>query len=307
MHFPFNLVNKKLNSELHLHFAELPIKMTDRLWAGSHAGANSLSMPHYYMPRTYGRKRAIGMVSGPVAARPVARSAWFSARRSAVGYGRTGGYFGRYNRGGAYSRLRGNRFVRRRDIEKKFIDTVYTDAATSTWGVSTSANLIAQGTTESTRVGRKVIITDIHVRSTWTYAPEEDGSTANNPTKVRWLMVWDKQCNGANATNTDVVESSSQVNCFNNLANKGRFVILFDKEFILKPMAAAGTGVANDWGGDKVDCDFHKKVRIPIEFDSTTGSITEIRSNNLFFMRIRDTTESAVTQVTNVRLRFTDM
>lgn len=239
---------------------------------------------------------------------------WRSGRaRSRVaqasrGYQRTGGYYGRFNLGGAYSRLRRNPFVRRSDVEKKFIDTTIADATTgTTWEASTSQNLVAQGTTESTRVGRKIVIKNIMCHGRWTLSPTDDGTAIRGPCYIRCLLVLDKQANGAIPATSQVVETDTSVDTFNNLANKDRFKILYSKKIMLNPPSSGGTAIAMDVGGDGDQFEFYKKCNIPIEFDSTAGAITEIRSNNLFWMYVRSDASGTVTFNVTTRLRFTDL
>jgi len=225
------------------------------------------------------------------------------------GYSQSTGYFGRFNLGGAYSRLRRNPFVRRSEVEKKYFDTLISaQAITASWVVSNSQNLIAQGTTESTRIGRKIVVKDIHCNGQVVLSPDDDITTPSNQ-KVRVMLMLDTQANGANPTASGAtgVMLDTDVNSFHALANKGRFRTLYECEEVLVSQAGAGDGVAgaNDFGGDIKKLEFHKKVNIPIEYDSTTGAITEIRSNNLFWIFAGVTTGSTFTVRT--RLRFTDM
>lgn len=235
-------------------------------------------------------------------------SARMFARPRAPGYIRTSGYFGRFNRGGAYSRLRANPFVRRADVEKKFHDVTIADATTgTTWEESTSQNLIAQGTTEVQRIGRKVVVKDIHMRGEVLLSALQDSAAIGEAVHWRLLLVLDKQANGANAAVGDVIETTTNINSFNNLANKDRFKILWQTRDTLNSTGASGTGVTGDHAGDVKIIEYHKKVNIPIEFDSTTGAITEIKSNNLFWMFCRSQAGGTVTLNMVTRLRFTDL
>jgi hypothetical protein len=114
------------------------------------------------------------------------------------GYVRTGGFYGRYNVTGTVPGLR---------PERKFFDTVVSGTVDTTAEALTSLNLIAQGVTQSTRVGRKCTVTEIIVKGMveWT--------TVTNATmpqdQVRLILLLDKQANGANPSYADVFESAS--------------------------------------------------------------------------------------------------
>jgi len=232
------------------------------------------------------------------------------APSSSRGYLTRAGYFGRYNLGGAYSRLRRNPFVRRSEVEKKFLDTLQSAVAiTNSWQVSNSQNLIVQDTTQSGRIGRKVVIKNIHCQGQVVLSPDDDITTPSNQ-KVRVMLMLDTQCNGANPTASGIsgVMLDTDVNSFHSLANKDRFKTLYECEEVLVAQAGAGTGVAgvNDFGGDIKKLEFHKKVNIPIEFDAAAGAITEIRSNNLFWIFCGAAT-GVSTFTVRTRIRFTDM
>lgn len=225
------------------------------------------------------------------------------------GYRRTGGYFGRFNTGGAYSRLRRNPFVRRADVEKKFFDTTIVDATTGTTAeISASQNLIAQGSTESNRIGRKCIIKNIMCKGQVTLSVQDDTAVPVAPIKFRAMLVLDRQANGAVPTSSnDILETNTSINSFLNLANSRRFKILYQLVETLLPSAGSGTGVTGDWAGDLKPFEFYKKVNIPLEFDSTTGAITEIKSNNLIWVYYRNDASGTVTFNSVTRLRFTDI
>ncbi len=194
------------------------------------------------------------------------------------------------------------RMPRTFSIEKKFHDLDIDDASiAANWTVQAGINLIPQGVTEITRVGRKATIKDINWRFTITWA----GGNVITATTVRVLMVLDKQCNGALPSATDILETDD-FQSFNNLANKSRFRTLMDRTYDINPAGAAGDGTANDGGENKTSDSFFKKCSIPIEFDSTAGAITEIRSNNIVVLLASEVANLAVFS-SKIRLRFTDL
>jgi hypothetical protein len=228
-------------------------------------------------------------------------NAVFKARgRSAMARGRFAGY---YRRSGYYGRFGSTGS----GVEMKFHDVDVNDAAVATNGSilnSGSVNLIAQGVTESTRVGRKAVLRSINWRWNIKKAATTAGSSASET--VRLVLYLDKQCNGAAAGVTDILESDDYQS-FNNLANKGRFKILMDRHYTINAQAGGGDGTTEDYGAMEVNGSFFKKCSIPIEFSSTTGAITEIRSNNLGVLILsKNGTSTAPVFDSKMRLRFTD-
>ncbi len=202
------------------------------------------------------------------------------------GFQRTSGFFGRFSTG----------------MELKFFDLDLDDAAVSSTGtVTDSINKIAQGTTEVTRIGRKCTIRSIN----WRFQVRLlAAANLTGGDVVRVILFLDKQCNGAAAGVTDILENSD-FQSFNNLANKSRFRTLMDRTYTLNAQAGGGDGTANDANIEIITDSFFKKVNLPIEFDSTAGAITEIRSNNLGVLMIsRGGTLSDFES--KIRLRFSD-
>jgi len=164
---------------------------------------------------------------------------------------------------------------------------------------SGSINLIAQGTTESTRIGRKCTIRKI----CWKYTIINNDQVSNNGDTVRVIMYQDRQANGATAMVTDILESANYQS-FRNLANSGRFKILHDTTHDMNQTAAAGNGTTQEFGNYHESTEFYKNCNIPLEFSSTTGAITEIRSNNLGVLCI--SSGGQCTFDSKVRLRYSD-
>ncbi len=183
------------------------------------------------------------------------------------GYTRTTGYYGRYDTAAGG--------------ELKFHDVDLDDAVIAIGGsIATSLITIAQGVTESQRIGRKCTIRSINCR----FEVSLPGATAiaNTSDIVRCIIFLDKQANGVTPSITGVLESADYQS-FNNLANKGRFRTLMDRTYNLSAKAGSGRGSTDTlaFGEIIIEDTFFKNCNIPIEYDSTTGAITEMRSNNI--------------------------
>ena len=192
-----------------------------------------------------------------------------------------------------------------REGELKFHDVDLDDAVVANAGtVTPSINLIAQGISESERIGRKCTIKLIQWRFR-NLVPEVDAiPTPNSLEAVRMIMYQDKQCNGATATVTGILKSAD-LHSFYNLSNGGRFNILCDKivELNYQTLASDNAAVVSQ-GVFSREGTFTKRCNIPLEFDAEAGILTEIRSNNLGVLLISNSAIAGFNS--KIRLRFSD-
>ncbi len=239
----------------------------------------------------YKRKRKAGPSQAMVLYKQPYKSYHKKRRTTFVpGVDRTGGYYGRYSG---------------RDAELKFHDVDLDDAViVNTGAITATINIIAQGVTESERVGRKCTIRSINWRYRYTLPSQDAGATPPGGENMRTILYVDKQCNGAAAAVTDVLESADWKS-FRNLSNSGRFNILFDRTDTMNylNLASDGAGVVSS-SNSFMHGSFYKKCHIPIEFSSTTGVIGEIRSNNLGVLQITQVGTAGF--FSKIRLRFSD-
>lgn len=214
-------------------------------------------------------------------------------RKYVAGVSRVGGYYGRYS---SFK------------PEMKFHDVEYTLQLDTTaevlpgGGTSTGMNLVAQGVTEKTRVGRKMIVKSIHLKG-WVNYPSN--AAGGSPGLVKIALVWDKQANGAYPSWADVYEIDEPYSP-RNLANSQRFVILKEFYFSLSSTAGSGNGTTDKFSGQSKIIKYFKKCNIPIEFDSTTGAITEVKSNNLLLIADAKGQDDTIIGHLHSRIRFTD-
>ncbi len=211
-------------------------------------------------------------------------------RAFVAGQDRVGGYYGRYSG--------------RPGDELKFHDVDNDTVPTAAGAVVATVNIIPQGITEKTRIGRKCTIRSINWRYVITLSESDAAATPARGDNCRIVMFVDKQCNGATAANTDIFESANYQS-FRNLANSGRFTILHDKNYTLNRvnMASDGAGLVSSAAVER-EGTFFKQCNIPIEFNAAAGAIGEIRSNNIgtiFFARF-----ALCTFESKIRLRFSD-
>lgn len=183
-------------------------------------------------------------------------------------------------------------------VEKKYLDTAIAWTGDNSTGMVQSICLIAQGTTDQTRIGTKLIVRNINIR--W-WATLDSQTTGPNGQLVRLMVVQDLQANGAQAAVTDVLKSANQ-SAFRNLDNDERFKVLYDKWQTINPTAqnAATSSALNVSQLKKVN----KKCYIPIVISSTTNDIANVKSNNIFVLGIATGAVSNISA--QCRIKFTD-
>ncbi len=134
--------------------------------------------------------------------------------------------------------------------------------------------------------------------------PAVTNTVTNADDSVRIIMYLDKQCNGATIAITDLMETAN-IRGFRNLANTSRFRILMDTTRNLKYNGVGSHGAATvEQASATFNWQVSKACNIPLEFDSTTGAITEIRSNNVGVYVISD--RAIMQYIYLARVRYSD-
>ncbi len=193
---------------------------------------------------------------------------------------RTGGYAtGRYKRKRA--RYRGGRSTVITQ-ELKFRDHQITDAIVAATGsVTASFCLVGQGTTDITRIGRKIIVRSFSLRFLVTLPTLANQDDIQDGDVLRIIVFLDRQANGANAVVTDVLETAVY-NSHRNLNNEKRFFIYMDRFVPLNRMVAATDGTNTNTSPQVVkQVNLYRKINVPVEFSGASGLIGEVTSNNL--------------------------
>lgn len=215
---------------------------------------------------------------------------------SRKGYGRTGGYYGRF---GTKSRRSS------KAPEAKFLDTYcgFQFDAVAEVPATGQLCLIPQNTTENGRIGRKVLLKSIQWKT------QISMLATGIRDSVNWYIVQDTQCNGAAAAYTDVFDQFSGASVaglgMRNMANSARFKILYHAEHILVSQA----GTTGAFTGDTHVDNGYLKCNIPLEFaPGMGGGITDLKSNNIFLIAGDTLLQDDVTAFSGTfRLRYTDI
>lgn len=169
-----------------------------------------------------------------------------------------------------------------------------------------SAALVAAGTGESQRIGRKIFVTKIMLRGV--FKQPNSTAIADGHHQLRIIVFHDKQHNknGVAVTGSQLL-AADQVESFRNLDNSRRFTFLCDETFDLNVMAAGHTGSTDRVAEVGKSWFIYKDVNIPIVYDSTAGAITELTENNIGVMVWCGPFTSTAPQITYAgRIRYTD-
>lgn len=182
--------------------------------------------------------------------------------------------------------------------EQKFFDTDLSFNMGTAATEEPSLNLVPQGVTEKTRIGRKLHISSLFLRGRFF----NDPVATNVPSLCTLVLALDKQCNGAAATWADIYDKTKTSQRVRNLANAERFTIIKTWDCLL-PLTA---GVDGAYVSTACPLEWYKKVKIPILFSSTTGAITEICCNNLVLLAGDSLSVDKATFEGTFRIRYSD-
>ncbi len=203
------------------------------------------------------------------------------------GYLRSGGAYKRFGSGG----------------ELKFYDVQQAATTVNSGGdILKTHPIIAQGTGQSQRIGRKVTIRKWMFQGHIILPKATDAALTYD--MIRIMVVLDKQANGAALTGTDDFLSGSNHSDFRKLTETNRFRLLYDKRIFIQNGGGGGNGTTEDYAATMKPVRIYLNVNVPMEYSSTAGAITEIRSNNIVLAAI---THAGILQIYGrIRMRFSD-
>lgn len=227
-----------------------------------------------------------------------------------------------FRAGRAQSRLR-RRNIRTAGflgIENKFYDTAVSKAAlasgtTAMTGLEQDPQTVncisapAQGDTESSRDGRKIMINSILVQGV--VSTENSASFERTPI-VCVALVLDTQTNGAQLNSEDVYScpGTDEINTavpLRDMQHGSRFKILGFKRLVLRPYGAGFSTVSLSVtpAGAVSPFVFSKKLSLPVHFSSTTEGVANVQDNSLHVLAWIDSDSDAAAISYNARIRFT--
>lgn len=166
---------------------------------------------------------------------------------------------------------------------------------------------VPRGDSAVNRLGRKYILKSIHLKGNINWAPGTGTVYANEIFRM-WIIL-DTQCNGVQATATDVFGSTNPINAFHDLDNTGRFRTLKKVEIAL-PTLTGGPGA---WQGQLMPVDYFMPCSIPITYDQAdvTGAVGLRQDNNVIIFVARNfqnlAANGSMGSDLSCRIRFEDM
>ena len=195
------------------------------------------------------------------------------------------------------------------DAELKVLDTLIPLTQVSKTGTALNGgtgafgdtiHLLAESTTPFGRIGRKVVLKKIMFR--FTLELPSTAAAADGADSLRIMVVWDKATAGTIINETQLLSGATpDINAFNNLDFKGRYVTLMDKIYTIH--ADASFSASTIYNTRAIT--FYKEVNIPLEFTESAGSIVENRINSVQIFAISERAKIFVKGVT--RIRYLDM
>lgn len=184
--------------------------------------------------------------------------------------------------------------------ELNFVDTAISVPNVSTTASISLLNGLAQGTTASTRIGRRIQMKSVEARM---YAYPDTTTLA---CVTRFAIVLDKQANAAAPAFTDIYDSGTSV-ALRNISNKARFWVLWDSGLI--PIIGNTTTAAQGTEASYKAVEFYKRINIPVQYNAgTAGTVGDIQTNALYFVAIGDTVSGTADARVfgNIRVRYDD-
>ncbi len=167
--------------------------------------------------------------------------------------------------------------LRSTDQEQKFVDTVMNDQAindTLTVQTFIPLNNIAQGASNSTRIGQKIRMTSVYLQLIFEKLPADVSPNGF----VRFMIIYDRQTNSAlpnwatllelPGTGTPVVEMMSP----NNLDQSKRYRVLLDRRLYF----------SDDFIEGRIVTKF-MKLGQTVQYDGIGASIADISTGSLLF------------------------
>jgi len=239
---------------------------------------------------------------GP-ASRSRARSMVRAPGRGRAGFGRLRGTFGRALYGAS----------RRAEVKNYDVSNGigFTTGTSMAVGTSTATgNILAglsQGTGETQRVGREVILKSLMLRGVVSFNPT---ASSDHVELFILYVILDTQCNGGGGGGTPCVlgdlfstlaAGAEQL----NMDNTNRFRVLKRYTALFNTNAFQATAGSTTIPCEQLrQCNIYIPLNMKAVFSSTTGVITEIRSNNIFLAY--GSANAKCDAAFSSRFRFTD-
>lgn len=175
--------------------------------------------------------------------------------------------------------------------EAKFVDANATNTPDTT-GVVNILTLIAQGTTDTTRIGNSVLSQSLDIKCT--FVP----SASATASFVRYIVFIDKYDGAGTApTLANLLQATVSVQSFMNMDNSDRFVVLRND---VVPLTLVGNNRA-------VYREIHLKLTdLHVKYDGTTAAQASCTNNHIYFALLSNEAINTPSVSWVTRYRFVD-
>lgn len=145
-----------------------------------------------------------------------------------------------------------------------------------------------QGTTATTREGRRCLMKSIYINFIFSGDPQTDQADSPGPIPIMVAVVMDSQTNGAQLSAEDVYDdnATSKTLACRNMLNMGRFKVLWVKRFFLQPVVgmrddAAGPPCTGSFSYNARRFTMRRTLNVPVNFVTNNGNVGDIADNSL--------------------------
>lgn len=184
--------------------------------------------------------------------------------------------------------------------EIKSFDVNFTLNTAATWGFIHLANM-AQGTAIDNRIGQRVRVISVDVRSIWNLDSQAPNAVVLYGDIGRAVLIQDTQSNGQVVAGLDVF-TSNEMNQFQNPETNTRFIKLQDSITEQMSMNSIGTAVTNI---SYISQNLHYSYnQINIEYNTQTGTYQTVNKNGIWYGGVSANGSSFVRAC--ARLRYVD-
>ncbi len=197
------------------------------------------------------------------------------------------------------------RIGRRLTPELKYHNLVFSQTnALGSGATMHGLNLIAQGDSQSQRVGMRFTIRSIELSLTTVMAQE---TSVSNSITVRAILFVDTQANGALPVELDLVTPTDSTNALYNVEERHRWKIYMDRTFVINAPGLAWTGAAEVSSQARKLLKYKKSCNLPIFYSSSAAAVTGVTQNNLILFLYVNSTSPGSATAGNIRIRYTDL
>lgn len=183
--------------------------------------------------------------------------------------------------------------IKQQEGEWKYLDTTQSVTASVSAGALTLLNGCQQGDGPSNREGTQIFIKSIQIR-----IRTEFNALDASAGPMRFVVVQDKQPNGAAPTVSNIYQTSSllAIDALRNLDGRKRFKILADRSYVMSQNGTPGF----------VD-DIYLKRPITVQYNSgNAGTVADISTNSIYVLIASDQAANGPFTAFYARIRFTE-